>query len=159
MSATIVTFRLGEREVDVVARPLASLQQVLREQVGMTSVKEGCRQGGCGSCTVLIDGEPQLSCLVPVEDVAGRTVTTVETISSPSGLSALQQAFLDSGGFQCGYCTPGMLMVATALLARDPHPSRETIVEAISGNVCRCTGYAPIVAAIEAAADATERVA
>jgi carbon-monoxide dehydrogenase small subunit len=152
MTARIVSFRLGDQDVEAMVQPFATLQQVLREQLGQTGVKEGCRQGGCGSCTVLIDGEPMLSCLVPVEDVAGHRVTTIETLSLTSGLTPVQQAFLETGGFQCGYCTPGMVLIATALLERDPQPSRETIIEALAGNVCRCTGYEPIVAAIQRAA-------
>jgi carbon-monoxide dehydrogenase small subunit len=153
MSARIVAFRLGDRDVEAMVQPLATLQQVLRDQLGQTGVKEGCRQGGCGSCTVLIDGEPFLSCLVPVEDVAGRRITTIETLSPTKGLTPIQQAFRETGGFQCGYCTPGMILIASALLERDPSPSRDTIVEALAGNVCRCTGYEPIVAAIQRAAE------
>ena len=156
MASTIVGFELGGREVEVLVRPLATLQQVLRTQLGHTSVKDGCRQGGCGSCTVLVDGEPMLSCLLPVEDVAGRRVTTVEALTPPAGLHPVQQAFLDGNGYQCGYCTPGMELVATALLELDPSPDREAIVEALAGNVCRCTGYEPIVEAIQAAAAAGE---
>jgi carbon-monoxide dehydrogenase small subunit len=159
MSARIVAFRLGNRDVEAMVQPLATLQQVLRDQLGQTGVKEGCRQGGCGSCTVLVDGEPFLSCLVPVEDVAGRRITTIETLSPTSGLTPIQQAFRDTGGFQCGYCTPGMILIATALLERDPSPSRDAIVEALAGNVCRCTGYEPIVAAIQGAAEARGREA
>ena len=91
-----------------------------------------------------------MSCLLPVEDVAGRRVTTLETSTPADGLDPLQQAFIDQGAFQCGYCTPGMLMVSKALLDHDPHPTRETIIDALAGNVCRCTGYAPIIAAVEA---------
>ena len=152
MASTIVGFRLGDREVEVLAAPMTTLQAVLRDQLGDTSVKEGCRQGGCGSCTVLVDGEPMSSCLLPVEAIAGRRVSTVATLTPAVGLSDVQQAFIDRLGFQCGYCTPGMIVVATALLEHDPAPSREAIQDAISGNVCRCTGYAPIVAAIEDAA-------
>ncbi len=159
MSARIVSFRLGDRDVDVMVQPLATLQQVLRDQLGQTGVKEGCRQGGCGSCTVLVDGEPFLSCLVPVEDVAGRRLTTIETLSRTEGLTPIQQAFLETGGFQCGYCTPGMIVIATALLEREPSPRRETIIEALAGNVCRCTGYEPIVAAIQRVAGAAGTVA
>jgi carbon-monoxide dehydrogenase small subunit len=154
MASRIVTFQLGDREVEVMVAPMATLQAVLRGQLGQTSVKEGCRQGGCGSCTVLVDGEPMMSCLLPVEDVEGRSVATLETLTPPEGLHPVQQAFLDAFGFQCGYCTPGMIVAAVALLERDPEPSRASIVDAISGNVCRCTGYEPIVAAIEAAAQA-----
>jgi carbon-monoxide dehydrogenase small subunit len=153
MSSRIVSFTLGDREVEAMVQPLATLQQVLREQLGQTGVKEGCRQGGCGSCTVLIDGEPMLSCLVPVEDVCGRHVTTIETLSGNGALTPLQRAFLDTGGFQCGYCTPGMVLIATALLERHASPTRDEIIEALAGNICRCTGYEPIVAAIQQAAD------
>ena len=154
MASTIVGFELGGREVEVIVSPLATLQQVLRTQLGHTSVKDGCRQGGCGSCTVLVDGEPMLSCLLPVEDVAGRRVTTVEALTPPGGLHPVQQAFLDGNGFQCGYCTPGMELVAAALLEHNPSPGRDEVVDALAGNVCRCTGYEPIVEAIQAAAAA-----
>jgi len=154
MASTIVTFELGEREVEVMVRPMTTLQTVLRYQLGQTAVKEGCRQGGCGSCTVLVDGEPVMSCLLPVEEVAGRRVDTLETAMPTDGSDPLQQAFIEQGAFQCGYCTPGMLMVSRALLDHDPHPSRETIIDTLAGNVCRCTGYAPITAAVQAAARA-----
>ena len=107
MTSKIVTFKLGEREVEVMVRPMATLQSVLRTQLGQTATKEGCRQGGCGSCTVLVDGEPMLSCLLPVEDVAGRQMTTLESITPAEGLHPIQQAFFDGYAFQCGYCTPG----------------------------------------------------
>ena len=154
MPSVVVTFELGGREVEVLVAPLTTLQSVLRNQLGMTATKDGCRQGGCGSCTVLVDGEPMLSCLLPVEDVAGRRVTTVEGITPAEGLHPIQQAFIDAGAFQCGYCTPGMVMTATALLDHDPEPGTEAIERALSGNVCRCTGYRPIVRAVEAAAGA-----
>ena len=154
MASTIVGFELAGREVDVLVSPLATLQQVLRTQLGQTSVKDGCRQGGCGSCTVLVDGEPMLSCLLPVEEIAGRRVTTVEALTPPGGLHPVQRAFLEGNGFQCGYCTPGMELVATALLERNPNPSRDEIVDALAGNICRCTGSDPIVDAIQAAAAA-----
>ncbi len=154
MPSTIVTFQLGDREVEVLVAPLTTLQSVLRNQLGMTATKDGCRQGGCGSCTVLVDGEPMLSCLLPVEDVAGRRVTTVEAITPAEGLHPIQQAFIDAGAFQCGYCTPGMVMTAKALLDHDPEPGTDAIERALSGNVCRCTGYRPIVHAVEAAAGA-----
>jgi carbon-monoxide dehydrogenase small subunit len=155
MAATIVQFELSGRDVEVLASPLATLQGVLRTQLGHTSVKDGCRQGGCGSCTVLVDGEPLLSCLLPVADVAGRRVTTLEAMTPADGLHPVQRAFLDANGYQCGYCTPGMELLACALLEHNPAPSRDEIVEALSGNVCRCTGYTPIVDAIAAAATAT----
>jgi carbon-monoxide dehydrogenase small subunit len=151
MSKIVVSFEVSGRSVEVLVSPLATLQQVLR-QLGNTSVKDGCRQGGCGSCTVLVDDEPMLSCLLPVQDVAGRRVTTLEGLTPDQGLSPIQRAFLDANGFQCGYCTPGMEMITAALLARNPHPTRDQIAEALSGNMCRCTGYRPIIEAVESAA-------
>ena len=152
MTSRIVTFELGGREVEVLVRPMTTLQSVLRYQLGYTATKEGCRQGGCGSCTVLVDGEPMLSCLLPVEDVAGHDVTTLESLTPAEGLHPIQQAFVDGNAFQCGYCTPGMLMLAKALLDHQPSPSDEEIREALSGNICRCTGYRPIIRAVDAAA-------
>jgi carbon-monoxide dehydrogenase small subunit len=154
MASSIVTFELGDREVEVMVRPMTTLQSVLRNQLGQTATKEGCRQGGCGSCTVLVDGEPMASCLLPVEDVAGRHVTTLESLTPAEGLHPIQQAFVDGYAFQCGYCTPGMVMVAKALLDHDPSPSDDDIGLALSGNLCRCTGYLPILGAIRHAADA-----
>ena len=156
MGSVIVEFELAGRPVEVLVSPLTTLQQVLRNQLGHTSVKDGCRQGGCGSCTVLLDGEPVLSCLLPVEDVAGRSVTTLEALTPPDGLTPIQKAYLDANGFQCGYCTPGMELVTKALLDRNPSPSREEVVDALSGNICRCTGYAPILSAVEEAAKALQ---
>jgi carbon-monoxide dehydrogenase small subunit len=154
VASVIVNFEVSGRAVEVIAAPLTTLQSVLRNQLGLTSVKEGCRQGGCGSCTVLVDGEPMMSCLLPVEDVAGRTITTVEALSTPERLDPIQRAFLDNNGYQCGYCTPGMEMIAKALLEHNPSPTRTEIVDALAGNVCRCTGYQPIIDAIAAAAAA-----
>ena len=154
MASTIVTFELGGREVEVMVKPMTTLQSVLRSQLGATATKEGCRQGGCGSCTVLVDGEPMMSCLLPAEDVAGHTITTLETITPAEGLHPIQQAFLDNYAFQCGYCTPGMVMMSKALLDRHPAPSDDDIGQALTGNICRCTGYRPIVRAIQVAAEA-----
>jgi carbon-monoxide dehydrogenase small subunit len=152
VASVVVSFELSGRPVEVLVSPLATLQSVLRGQLGYTGAKDGCRQGGCGSCTVLVDGEPMLSCLLPVQDVAGRRVTTVEGLTPAQGLHPIQRAFLDANGFQCGYCTPGMEMVAAALLERNPAPTRDEIVDALSGNFCRCTGYGSIIKAIESAA-------
>ena len=154
MASSVVAFELGEHEVEVLVAPLTTLQAVLRTQLGQTSVKDGCRQGGCGSCTVLVDGEPVLACLLPVEDVEGRRVTTLEALTPAEGLHPIQRAFLEANGFQCGYCTPGMEMLAAAFLDHHPEPSRDEIVDALAGNICRCTGYEPIVDAIAAAAEA-----
>jgi carbon-monoxide dehydrogenase small subunit len=159
VTSVVVAFELGGRPVEVLVSPLATLQQVLRTQLGHISVKDGCRQGGCGSCTVLLDGEPVLSCLLPVQDVAGRRVTTLEGLTPVAGLSPVQRAFLDANGFQCGYCTPGMEVVTEALLDRNPAPTRAEIADALAGNVCRCTGYTPIFAAVAAAAAAAREEA
>jgi aerobic carbon-monoxide dehydrogenase small subunit len=156
MASTIVTFELGDREVEVMVTPMTTLQSVLRTQLGATATKEGCRQGGCGSCTVLVDGEPMLSCLLPVEDVAGRRVTTLESLTPAEGLHPIQAAFLDNNALQCGYCTPGMVMLSKALLDHDPDPNDVAIRMALAGNVCRCTGYTPIVRAIATAAEAMQ---
>lgn len=152
MPSKVVSFKLNGREVEVMVKPLMTLQTLLREQLNLTATKVGCRQGGCGSCTVLVNGEPMMSCLLPVEDVEGQEVTTLEGITPAEGLNPLQEAFFEKYAIQCGYCTPGMIMVATALLAHNPNPSREEVIEAISGNYCRCTGYAPIIEAIQTAA-------
>ena len=159
MASKIVTFELGGREVEVMVKPMTTLQAVLRHQLGYTGAKEGCRQGGCGSCAVLVDGEPMMSCLLPVEDVAGRKITTVEALSTPDHLDPIQSAFLDNNGYQCGYCTPGMEMIAKALLEHNPTPTRDEIVDALAGNVCRCTGYQPIIDAIATAAGAGQEAA
>ncbi len=154
MTSKIVTFTLNGREIDVMIKPMTTLQSLLREQLGYTATKAGCKQGGCGSCTVLVNGEPMMSCLLPVEDVAGQEVFTLEGLGSVEGLDPIQQAFFDRYAIQCGYCSPGMIMVSKALLEHNPHPSREQIVEALAGNYCRCTGYEPIIEAIEDAAQA-----
>ena len=152
MPSQIVTFQLNGRETEVMVKPMTTLQKVLREQLGLTAAKSGCKQGGCGSCTVLVNGEPILSCLLPIEDVAGQSVTTLEGITPVEGLHPIQQAFFENYGIQCGYCSPGMIMTAQALLAGNSHPTRAEIVEAISGNFCRCTGYEPIIQSIQDAA-------
>jgi aerobic carbon-monoxide dehydrogenase small subunit len=152
MASRIINFTLNGREVEVMVKPLMTLQTVLREHFSYTAAKNGCRQGGCGSCTVLVKGEPMTSCLLPAEDVAGQAITTLEGLTPVEGLHPLQAAFLDNYATQCGYCTPGMIMVAKALLDCNPHPTREQIVEALAGNYCRCTGYAPIIKAVEEAA-------
>lgn len=154
MASTIVTFELGDREVEVMVAPMTTLQSVLRNQLGSLATKDGCRQGGCGSCSVLVDGEPMMSCLLPVEDIAGRRVTTLETITPAQGLHPIQQSFIDHHGFQCGYCTPGMVMVSKALLDHDPSPTVDDVARALAGNICRCTGYQPIIRAVGAAAQA-----
>jgi len=125
---------------------------VLREELGLTGTKHGCELGECGACAVLVDGEPVLSCLTLALECDGRAIDTVEGLARGAQLHPLQAAFADLGGSQCGYCTSGMLMTAKALLDREPAPSRERIKEAISGNLCRCTGYQQIWESIERAA-------
>jgi carbon-monoxide dehydrogenase small subunit len=153
MASTIVTFELGGSEVEVMVKPMTTLLSVLRNQLGAMAAKDGCRQGGCGGCTVLVDGEPMMSCLLPVEDVAGRSITTLETLTPVEGLHPIQRAFVENGAFQCGYCTPGMVLASKALLDRTPAPTDADIAEGLAGNVCRCTGYHSIVRAVHAAAD------
>lgn len=152
MASRIVSFVLNGRETEIMARPMVTLQSVLREQLGYTATKSGCNQGGCGSCTVLIDGEPMLSCLLPAADIDGREVVTLEGLTPREGLHPLQQAFFDHYAIQCGFCSPGMILVAKALLEQNPTPTRAEIADAIAGNVCRCTGYQAIIEAIEATA-------
>jgi carbon-monoxide dehydrogenase small subunit len=132
--------------------PYKTLLEVLREDLGLTGTKHGCELGECGACAVLVDGEPKLSCLVLAIECAGKSVDTVEGLASGAKLHPLQAAFADLGAAQCGYCTPGILMTAKALLEKEPKPTRERIKEAISGNLCRCTGYQQIFEAIEEAA-------
>jgi len=154
MARKPVEFHLNGAEKAVFVTDGQNLLDVLRRGVGDLTPKFGCGQGTCGTCTVLIDGEPYLSCLVLAETVAGRQVTTVGGLATGNTLHPLQSAFMEHFAAQCGYCTPGMLMAAKALLDRNPSPSREEVVEAISGNICRCTGYEPIIDAILAAARA-----
>ena len=148
-----LTLNGAPREVD--APPLARLLDVLRGPLGATGTKEGCGEGECGSCTVLLDGEPVNACLVAIGQCEGRSVVTVEGLSAKDGaLTALQSCFVSEGGAQCGICTPGMLVSARALLAREPEPHDDAIREAIAGNICRCTGYQRIVESIREAARA-----
>lgn len=152
MAKTAVQFKHNGNDVAVFVDGGANLLSALREGLGDIAPKFGCGQGTCGVCTVLIDGEPYLSCITLAETVAGRAVETADGLKIGAELHPLQAAFMDNFAAQCGFCTPGMLMVAKTLLDRNPAPTREEVVEAISGNICRCTGYEPIIAAILAAA-------
>ena len=127
------------------------LLDLLREEMNLTGTKRGCDLGTCGCCTVLVDGVPTLSCLTLARRVEGQEVTTIEGLSPPGGLSPVQRAFVEHGATQCGFCTPGFVVTASALLRETPRPSHEQIVEAVSGNLCRCTGYRKIVEAIATA--------
>jgi aerobic-type carbon monoxide dehydrogenase small subunit (CoxS/CutS family) len=140
------------RPVELLVASHRTLLEVLREDLCLTGTKHGCELGECGACTVLVDGVPELACLRLALTCEGARVQTVEGLARGPSLHPLQEAFADAGAAQCGYCTPGMLLVASALLERDPAPSRDTIREAISGNLCRCTGYLRIIEAIEQAA-------
>ena len=138
-------------EHEVQGPPLASLLHVLREELDITSPKAGCHQGGCGACTVLVDGEPRRSCLLPLVAVDGAAITTVEGLGAAGELSTVQAAFDEHYAAQCGFCTSGFVLAATALIERKPGAQREDVLEALSGHVCRCTGYVKIVRAVEAA--------
>ncbi len=145
-------FRLNGQPVETPCEPSRLLLDLLREDLELTGTKRGCDLGTCGCCTVLLDGRPTLSCLSLARLVEGREVTTIEGLSPPQGLSPVQEAFVRHGATQCGFCTPGFVVTATALLRENPHPSHAEVVRAISGNLCRCTGYTKIVEAIEAVA-------
>src|SRR5215211_2728018 len=140
-------------EHDVLSPPLTTLLDVLREELAVTSPKVGCQQGGCGACTVLVDGEPRRACLLPVAAVEGAAISTVEGLGEPDELSTVQAAFHEHYAAQCGFCTSGFLMASEALVARsDGELEREEIIESLSGHICRCTGYVKIVDAVAAAA-------
>lgn len=147
-----MNLRVNGVEHAIESPPLSTLLHVLREELGITSPKAGCQQGGCGACTVLVDGEARRSCLLPVAAADGADVVTVEGLGSPEHLSTVQAAFNDHYAAQCGFCTSGMLMAAEGLLAHEASPTREAIQTALGGHVCRCTGYVKIIEAVEAAA-------
>jgi carbon-monoxide dehydrogenase small subunit len=152
----MTAFDLNGKSVAVEAKSTTTLLDLLRVQLGVTSVKKGCEQGECGACTVLLDGLPVTSCLILAPQVDGRHVTTVEGLAENPLMKELRNAFMENGAVQCGYCTPGMLLSAYALLRDNPHPSEEEVRAGIEGNICRCTGYVKI---IEAILDAAERIA
>ena len=150
-------FKVNGKKVSAEVRPNITLLSLLRN-LGFTEVKAGCEKGDCGSCAVLLDGEPINSCLTLALQAQGREVTTVKGLGTIEDLSHLQESFVKFGAVQCGFCTPGMVITAQALLDKNPNPTREEIREAISGNLCRCTGYQKIVDAIEAAAKSKRRL-
>ena len=147
-----VSFTVNGEPVDLLVEDYKTVLEVLREDCGLTGTKHGCELGECGACAVLAGGTPVLSCLMLAVEVNGAAITTVEGLAADGRLHPLQDCFADLGAAQCGYCTPGILITAKALLDREPHPSRERICEALSGNLCRCTGYLQIIEAVEAAA-------
>jgi aerobic-type carbon monoxide dehydrogenase small subunit (CoxS/CutS family) len=147
-----IAFVLNGKQVSVEVSPGDLLADVLRERLGIIGLKVGCGEGECGACTVLIDGGAVLSCIYPAAKAVGCQITTIEGLSQDRQLGVIQQAFVDCAASQCGYCTPGIIMAAKALLDANPAPTRQEIMQSISGNLCRCTGYYQIVDAIELAA-------
>jgi carbon-monoxide dehydrogenase small subunit len=148
MNKRSVSFQVNGDDYEVLVEPRETLLQVLREKLGLTGTKQGCDFGDCGACTVLVEGKPTLACLTLVVEMEGRQILTIEGLSPKGKLNALQQAFVDEGAVQCGFCIPGMLMSATSLLNHNEHPTEEEIRRGLSGNLCRCTGYAKIIKAI-----------
>ena len=155
MTKELLTLRVNGDRHTIAVEPHHTLLEVLREELGLTGTKHGCELGECGTCTVLVDGTPVLSCLTLPALIGDAAITTVEGLGSSEKLDPLQIAFAEEGAAQCGYCTPGMLLTARALLDANPRPSREQIAQAISGNLCRCTGYTAIYEAVEKAAART----
>jgi carbon-monoxide dehydrogenase small subunit len=147
-----ISLQVNDRSVDALVEPRLTLTDFLRKELKLTGTHVGCEHGICGACTILLDGQAARACLLLAAQLGGHRVTTVEGLSRPDGLSVLQQCFRKHHALQCGFCTPGLLVTAHALLQENPAPSREEIQDTISGNLCRCTGYIPIVDAIEDAA-------
>ncbi len=145
-----IRFEINGEKVELEVAPDARAVDVLRRELGFTGVKEACGQGECGACTVLIDGQSRLSCLMLAAQLHGRTVLTIEGMAHGDRLHPLQESFIEHGAVQCGFCTPGMILAAESLLGREPRPDRERIRQGLSGNLCRCTGYQKIVDAVEA---------
>ena len=141
------------KEYEILVKPSATLLDVLRDQLGLTGTKEGCGVGECGACTVLVDGETVNACLILALEAEGKTVTTIEGLADGGKLHPIQEAFVDAGGLQCGFCTPGMILSAKALLDRNPDPTDEEIRKGLEGNFCRCTGYTKIIDSVRLAAE------
>lgn len=148
MSKRSITLRINGDYYEVFVEPHVTLLQVLRESLGFTGTKQGCDTGDCGACTVLVDGDPILSCLTLAIEMENKEILTVEGLAQKGELDPLQQAFIDEGAVQCGFCTPGMLMSAKAYLNRNPHPTEDEVRRGLAGNICRCTGYTKIIKAV-----------
>jgi len=140
---------------ELLISPNSTLLEILREKLGLTGTKQACDSGACGACTVLIDGESHLSCIMLAVDAVGKEIITIEGIQENGGLDPLQKAFVNKGGLQCGFCTPGMILTARSILNEEPHPSEETIKRKMAGNLCRCTGYKKIVEAVMTVSEQT----
>lgn len=152
----ILSMTVNGQHIIVAAESNATLLEVLRGDLGLTGVKEGCSEGTCGACTVLMNGEPVRSCLTLAMEAEGAEIITIEGLSSKDAMHPVQQTFIDNGAVQCGFCTPGMILSSKALLDRNPNPSEEEIKKALAGNLCRCTGYAKILSAVRAASSRDE---
>jgi 4-hydroxybenzoyl-CoA reductase subunit gamma len=158
MSQRLLRIKVNGRRQTVAVRDSATLLEVLRDALQLTGTKQGCDGGECGACTVLVDGEPRLACITLAGSVEARSIETIESLATQGRLAALQRAFHERLGTQCGFCTPGMVMAAEALLRREPQPSEAQIRAALSGNLCRCTGYVKIIESVQvAAAEGTGR--
>ena len=155
MTKQLLSLSVNGRTHEVAAPGSALLLEVLRDELGLSGTKQGCDGGECGACTVLVDGQPRLACITLAASVAGRRIETIEGLAQAGRMSRLQQAFHEHLGTQCGFCTPGMVMAAEALLRREPKPSEAQIRDALAGNLCRCTGYVKIIESVQAAAGAT----
>jgi aerobic carbon-monoxide dehydrogenase small subunit len=149
----IAQFSINGRSYEVVITPEVTLSELLRDRLGLTGTKQACGVGQCGTCTVLVEGVPTLACSTLAIAVRDKDILTIEGLAHGSGLHPLQQSFVDHGAIQCGFCTPGMIMMAKALIDENPQPTREEAKEALGGNLCRCTGYVKIVDAVMAAAE------
>jgi aerobic-type carbon monoxide dehydrogenase small subunit (CoxS/CutS family) len=149
-----IIFKLNNKKTELVTDPTQMLLWVLRNHFGLTGTKYGCGIGFCGACTVLIDDEPVRSCMIPVSDVAGKRVVTIEGLEKKGKLHPVQQAFIDHDALQCGYCTPGMIVTAVGMLKKNPSPTRQEIVEGMEENLCRCGAHMRIIAAVEDASKA-----
>jgi carbon-monoxide dehydrogenase small subunit len=150
--SSLVSLNVNGRDRQLIASPGQPLLSAVRDELGLTGAGRGCADGSCGACTILVEGVPTISCLVPVETVDGDSIRTIEGEANDQDLSAVQQAFIDEYATQCGFCTSGMIMTSTALLEGNPNPTRDDVVNSLCGNVCRCTGYEPIVQAVLSAA-------
>jgi len=153
MRKRLIELVVNEESHEVAVKPNDTLLEVLRENLRLVGTKEGCSSGECGACTVLLEGQPVLSCLILAVEVAGRAITTIEGLCRGDELHPLQEAFVQHGAVQCGFCTPGMILTAAELMDREEKPDRSEIKQALSGNLCRCTGYTKIIEAIESVKD------